>query len=196
MVLDSRNGGRESGFLSGRMLLAGALLLAVSGAAGFAQDGAGSPPPPMQPNRPPMERAFHGYGGPARDGMGRWWDNPEVAKDLNLSADQKQRMDDIFQQSRLKLIDLHASLQKEEATLEPLISADSPDEAKILAQIDRVAQARAELEKSNARMLLAVRQVLTADQWAKLKAERAQRMSRRLAGEGVGGGPGMPPPPN
>jgi protein CpxP len=132
-----------------------------------------------------MERAFHDHGGPGHGPMGgRWWDNPEVAKDLNLGADQKQKMDDIFQQNRVKLIDLHASLQKEEATLDPLISADAPDETKVLAQIDKVAQARAELEKANARMLLAVRQVLTADQWTKLKASRAQRMGH--------GGPGGP----
>jgi periplasmic protein CpxP/Spy len=124
--------------------------------------------------------------------MGRWWDNPNLAKDLNLTADQTQKMNDIFQQSRLKLIDLHASLQKEEATLEPLINADTPDEGKVLAQIDRVAQARAELEKANARMLLSVRQVLTADQWAKLKAARAQRMPHGLHGQGPGAG--MPPP--
>src|SRR5271155_5473049 len=200
MALDSENSGVRRGLLSGRALLAGALLLAVSGAAALAQDGAGSPPPPMQSNRPPMERAFHGYGGPGHDGMGRWWDNPKVAADLNLTADQKQKMDDIFQQNRLKLIDLHASLQKEEAILEPLISADWPDETKILAQIDKVAQARAELEKSNARMLLAVRQVLTADQWTKLKAARAQRMARgpgRGGPEGgAGGGPSMGPGPN
>jgi periplasmic protein CpxP/Spy len=161
-------------------------LLVGGGASGLAQD-AGGPPPPMQSNRPPMERAFQGRGGMGRDGMGRWWDNPDLAKDLNLGADQKQKMDDIFQQSRLKLIDLHASLQKEEAILDPLINADTPDETKILAQIDRVAQARAELEKSNARMLLSVRQVLTADQWSRLKAARAERMSR---------GPGGPMGPN
>jgi Spy/CpxP family protein refolding chaperone len=145
-----------------------------------------------------MERAFQGHGGMGHEGMGRWWDNPQVAKDLNLAPDQKQKMDDIFQQSRLKLIDLHAALQREEATLDPLINADSPDETKILAQIDKVAQARAELEKSNARMLLAVRQVLTADQWTKLKTARAQRMATRGArGGGPDGGPGMaPPPPN
>jgi protein CpxP len=142
-----------------------------------AQDG-GTPPPPMQSNRPPMERAFD-HGGMGREGMGRWWDNPQVAKDLNLAGDQKQKMDDVFQQSRMKLIDLHASLQKEEATLDPLINADVPDETKVLAQIDRVAQARAELEKANARMLLSVRQVLTADQWTKLKAARAERMASR-----------------
>ena len=170
------------------VVLAGALSLS-------AQDAAGGPPPPMQSNRPPMERAFQGHGPMGRDGMGRWWDNPQVAKDLNLAADQKQKMDDVFQQSRLKLIDLHASLQKEEAILDPLISADAPDESRILAQIDRVAQARAELEKSNARMLLAVRQVLTADQWTKLKAARAQRMPRGPHGGASGGPDSLSPPP-
>jgi periplasmic protein CpxP/Spy len=178
--------------------LAGLTLLgALAGTAltALAQDGGGNPPPPpMQSNRPPMERAFD-HGGMGREGMGRWWDNPQVAKDLNLAPDQKQKMDDVFQQSRMKLIDLHASLQKEEATLDPLINADSPDETRILAQIDRVAQARAELEKANARMLLSVRQVLTADQWTKLKATRAERMAAR-GPRGGHDGPGMGPPPN
>jgi len=127
--------------------------------------------------------------------MGRWWDNPDVAKDLNLQADQKQKMDDIFQQNRPKLIDMHAAVQKEESALEPLMNADTPDETKILAQIDKIAQARAELEKSNARMLLSVRQVLTAEQWSKLKAARAQRMAREGRGGPGGPGPGGPPPP-
>ncbi len=198
MARDNRSIGTNGKLRSAR--LAGLLLLGAlgfaTGTTGFAQDSAGNPPPPMQPNRPPMERAFEGRGGMGREGMGRWWDNPQVAKDLNLAPDQKQKMDDIFQLSRLKLIDLHAALQKEEATLDPLINADSPDETKILAQIDRVAQARAELEKSNARMLLAVRQVLTADQWTKLKAARAQRMAARGQRGGPDGGPGMAPPPN
>ena len=55
--------------------------------------------------------------------------------------------------------------------MEPLLAADQPDEGKILAQIDRVAQARAELEKANARMLLGLRRVLTADQWKTLQAD-------------------------
>ena len=40
----------------------------------------------------------------------------------------------------------------------------------MLAEIDRVAQIRAELEKANARMLLGLRRVLTQDQWQKLQA--------------------------
>lgn len=123
------------------------------------------PPPPMQRIHGPMDRIMHV--GP----YGRWWSDPDVAQRLGLTADQQKRMDDLFQQSRLKLIDLRAALQKEEAILEPLLAADPPDETKILAQIDRIAQARAELEKSNARMLLGLRSVLTQEQWKQLQAE-------------------------
>lgn len=131
------------------------------------------PPPPMRPNRPPMERAFQG--GPP----GRWWMDPALVQKLGLSADQQKRIDGLYQQNRLKLIDLSAALQKEEAILEPLLEADRPDESQVLSQIDRIAQARAELEKANARMLLGFRGVLTLDQWKKLEAEQPPRHGER-----------------
>jgi len=58
--------------------------------------------------------------------------------------------------------------------MEPLIESDQPDEGKILSQIDAVAQARAELEKAHARMLLGIRRVLTQDQWKKLQTFRPE----------------------
>lgn len=96
---------------------------------------------------------------------GKWWTMPRVAQRLGLTPDQLKKMDDVFQQSRLKLIDLTAALDKEEAVLEPLVEADQPDAPKIRAQIDRIAQARAELEKANANMLLGIRLILTPEQW-------------------------------
>src|ERR1700733_13229039 len=113
----------------------------------------------------PMERPFHGMG----QGHARWWNNPRIAEQVGLTDDQKKKMDDIFQQSRLQLIDLNAAVQKQEAIMQPLIEADQPDESKILSQIDAIAQARAQLEKANARMLFSIRQVLTPDQWKKLR---------------------------
>jgi Spy/CpxP family protein refolding chaperone len=127
-----------------------------------------APQPPLR-HRPPLERAFH-VGGP-----GKWWHDPGLAHRLGLTEDQQKKMDDIFQQNRVRLIDLNASLQKEEAIMEPLVEADQPDESKILAQIDKVAQARAELEKANARMLLGIRRVLNQDQWKKLQEEQRER---------------------
>jgi Spy/CpxP family protein refolding chaperone len=158
------------------------LLLAVTGIAAMAQqpppDGPQGPPPPAgrggrggsqmlpPPGPPPLERAL--LPGP----HGKWWDDPETSQRLSLTADQRKRMDDVFQQFRLKLIDLHAAVQREDATMEPLVAADQPDENKIVAQIDKVAQARAELEKANARMLLAIRRVLTNEQFQKLQSQR------------------------
>jgi Spy/CpxP family protein refolding chaperone len=118
-------------------------------------------------------------------GMVRWWKNPEMVEKLGLTTDQQKKMDDIFQQHRLKLIDLTASVEREEVTLEPLMEGEQPDEAKVVAQIDKVAQARAELEKANARMLLGIRRILTHDQWKKLQAETPR----------PGRGPGGQQPP-
>lgn len=101
---------------------------------------------------------------------GTWWNNADTATRLNLTKDQQKKMDDIFQQFRLTLVDLNASLSKEELIMDPLIAAERLDEVKILTQIDRVAQARAELEKANSRMLLAIRQSLTMEQWTKIQS--------------------------
>jgi Spy/CpxP family protein refolding chaperone len=102
-------------------------------------------------------------------GPGKWWKDSALMQKIGVSDEQVQKIEKIFQGHRLQLIDLHAALEKQEAILEPLIEADQPEEAQVIAQIDKVAQARANLEKSNAQMLLAIRRVLTLDQWKKLR---------------------------
>jgi Spy/CpxP family protein refolding chaperone len=115
-----------------------------------------------KPARPPLQRALGVPGG-------KWWTRPEMVQRLGLTGDQIKKMDDTFQQFRLKLIDLNATVRKEETIMEPLLGAEQPDEAKIVVQIDKVVQARAELEKANARMLLGIRRLLTLEQWYKMK---------------------------
>ncbi|HLQ76454.1 MAG TPA: Spy/CpxP family protein refolding chaperone [Terriglobia bacterium] len=110
---------------------------------------------------------------------GTWWNNADAVSALSLTKEQQRKMDDIFQQHRLKLIDLNAALSKEEAILDPLMAAEKLDEPKILTQIDRIAQARAELEKANSRMLLGIRQTLTMEQWTKVQDSSSARWRRR-----------------
>ena len=106
---------------------------------------------------------------------GRWWKRAGVAKALALDDAQIQKIEQIFQDSRLKLVDLHASLQKEEIKLEPMIEADNPDENAVLGAIDRIAADRAALVKANAQMAFAIRRVLTPYQWKKLRTLWRQR---------------------
>ncbi len=119
-----------------------------------------------------MERSF-GFAN------GRFWNNPNVVKQLNLTDDQRKAMDGILQDHRMKLIDMQAALRKAELTLGPLMKADTPERAAIEAQIDKVVGARADLEKANARFLLDIRMQLKPDQWKQLQTMHQNRMDRQ-----------------
>jgi Spy/CpxP family protein refolding chaperone len=157
------------------------------------------PPTPPAPPRSPQPGHGPGHGMMMPGPAGKWWSNPELARRLNLTADQQKKMDEVFQQHRLRLIDLHAALEREDAILDPLMEAASPDDSKALPQIDRVAQARAELEKANARLLLGLRHVLTPEQWKMLESEEHGGPHGPGGRFGSGGQPPTPhapmPPP-
>jgi periplasmic protein CpxP/Spy len=186
--------------MKGSMALRTGVAVAALLAAGavFAQEPpAAAGGPGFGGHRPPMERALGGHGE-----HGKWWNNPTVVEKLKLTDDQRKAMDAIYLQHREKLIDLRANLEKSELKMEPLMSADQPNESAILAQIDEVAQTRAELEKANARFLLALRSKLTPDQWKQVQEFRASHegMHRnwRPGGPRPGGPDGdnqAPPPP-
>lgn len=154
------------------MAIAGVLLAGTA----FAQEPGGGPGMGFGDHRPPMERSFGAQGE-----HGRWWNNPKVVEQLKLTDEQRKAFDGILLEHREKLIDLRANEEKAELEMDSLVNADQQDEARILGQIDKVAQARAELEKANARFLLAIRNKLTPEQWKQIKAFRANH------GEGHGG---------
>lgn len=147
--------------------ITGILVAAVTaGAQGFGgSQGSGSG---FTANRPPMTRAFGAMG---IDSKG-WWNNPRIVERLKLTDDQRKAMDGILLQHREKLIDLRANLEKADLALQPLMSADTPNDAAIMVQIDKVVQARGELERANSRFLLAIRDKLTSDQWKQIQAFR------------------------
>ncbi|MBZ5553766.1 MAG: periplasmic heavy metal sensor [Acidobacteriia bacterium] len=178
------------------LLLAVMIFILPIGGLALAQE---TPPPAQAPAAktmpPPM---MHRSAGPASAmglrGPGKWWKNSELMQKLGVRDDQIQRIEKIFQDQRLQLIDLHAALDKQEAILEPLVEADQPDESQVFAQIDKVAQARANLEKSNAQMLLAIRRVLTVDQWKQLRDQPGIAPNRGGRGFGPPAPPAAPPP--
>ena len=120
------------------------------------------------------------HGGPRIVPEGMWWKNTELVQRIGLSGDQVKKMDDIFLEARIKLIHMKASLEEEELLLEPMINANPPDSGKALAQIGRIADTRASLEKANAGMLLGIRAVLSPEQWTKLQAEEKRRLEAML----------------
>ncbi len=107
---------------------------------------------------------FHGRG------MGQWWRNPVVAEKIGLSDQQKQQLEKISEDSRLRMIDLRADLEKQQVILGPMLRTYHPDEAAVLAQVEKMSQARAAVEKQRVQRMLATRSILTEEQWNKLQS--------------------------
>jgi Spy/CpxP family protein refolding chaperone len=103
---------------------------------------------------------------------GRWWDDKHFAKDLKLRPDQQKHMDSIFEQNRPALLKRYEELMQEQDRMEALTHAKTLDENALFAQIDRVAQARAALEKANTHLLYQLRAEMDADQVGKLEQHR------------------------
>lgn len=168
------------------MSLAGLLLGAAP--AVWAQAGetpqAPAPPAPGQRERvpgPDVRMRMPGPGGPMapapgpRRDLGKWWKNSEIAKELGLTEQQITQIEQTFFDHRMKLIDMNADVQRNEARLQPLMEADQVDEAKISAQLDQLLTARSRLEKANMMMMISIRKVLAVEQWKKLEEIRERR---------------------
>jgi Spy/CpxP family protein refolding chaperone len=152
----------------------------------LAQD-APPPPPPAGPGG--GHRQHIGPGGPdGRGGPlgalgGRWWKQSEIVQELGLSQQQISQIEQIFQTNQPQLKQNMQALHQQEDQLRSLLNADQPVPAQVNAQIDQIAQSRAALEKAHAQMLLAVRGVLTAEQWQKLQQKQEQfreKMQERM----------------
>ena len=172
---------------------AGVLLLgAVLGGSAAAQY-----PPPQTPPVPGQMRPFGGQ----RYGMGMsglhilppglWWKDPDLVQRLDLTPDQQKRLDDTFSQNKVTLTGIHARLDQEQMQLQPMLDTNPVDQAKTLAEIGKIADLRAELEKAVARMLLQMRAVLTQAQWTRLQQERPSRMREHMFPRGHGDMPPM-----
>lgn len=128
--------------------------------------------------------------------FGPWWKDQDLVQRLELTPEQKKRIDDTFQQNRVLLVRLHSNLDNEQLHLQPLLDANPIDQVKALAEISKIADMRAELFKANARMLLQIRGVLTQTQWTRLQQERPSNERHHMYGRQPQATPsGVPPPP-
>jgi len=106
--------------------------------------------------------------------LGKWWQNSDIAKKLQLSDGQIGQLDQTFYDHKVKLIDYGAEMEKQDLKLQALLDADVPNEGQVEAQVDQVLGARGKLEREYTLMNLDLRKVLSLDQWRQLKSIRGQ----------------------
>ncbi len=127
------------------------------------------PPPPPPP--PPA-------------GSGKWWKNSATVRALELTDSQVTQLEAVYIQYQDDLAMLRSALLQQESRLKALLEADRLDEAALTTQRAQLSVARMELEKQNSEMTLAMRRLMTGDQWRRLEKIRDANVR-----------PPLPPPP-
>jgi Spy/CpxP family protein refolding chaperone len=119
---------------------------------------------------------------PMRVPQGQWWERPLVVRALGLTAEQRRNIEKATIEHARAMVDLKADVEKAELDVKVAADAEPFEPGQVRAAFQKLLQARMRLETERFEMILKVREVLSAEQWQKLRRLAAERRSR-------GGGP-------
>jgi len=127
------------------------------------------------------------------DPMGENFFPPDLllreAEAIGLTAEQKQFLKGELQTAKSRFTDFKQQLQKEMATLSELLDAERVDEQKAVEQLDKVLEQEREIKREQLRLLVGIKNKLTAEQQAKAREIKTELAA--LKGQGK-----TPPPPS
>ena len=99
---------------------------------------------------------------------GKWWYSRHSSEKLNLSDEEKSKLDDKFFESRLKLVDLKSAVEKERLQLDKLMESETLNEKSVIEKFKKLEAARANLSTERFGFVLEVRKILGFDRFLQL----------------------------
>ena len=128
---------------------------------------------------------------------GKWWKRPAIVEGLKLSAEQQDRLDEVFLKNRRAFVDLKADVDRRTIDLEDLLAAKDADPKKVGAASEALEQARGRLGKARTMMVVDMKGILTEAQWKQIvdrrdqwRAEREGEMRKRIKNQRGNARPG------
>ena len=113
---------------------------------------------------------------------GRWWEDERLGARIGLAAEQRAEIRDLVYEHARRMIDLTAAVRRSELELARVVEPPDFEPAAARRAFAGLQEARRALEDQRFEMLLAVRGVLTAEQWVTIqelrRAERREREGR------------------
>lgn len=98
----------------------------------------------------------------------KWWKDPQIAQELNLSPTQIRRIDKIFSSYKKPIHQYRKQLNKSEIKLKKELRNPEAKREDVLQLIDRIENTKAAYTRTKVEMFLKVRDVLTSEQEKKL----------------------------
>ncbi|WP_028316012.1 Spy/CpxP family protein refolding chaperone [Desulfatibacillum aliphaticivorans] len=99
-----------------------------------------------------------------RDG---WWRRPSVAQAINLTDEEKAKLEAAYIQSQRTRLDLKAAAEKEQFELEVLLESASDKE--VMAQYAKMNETRDRLGEEMFRFILETRQIIGKERFKQIK---------------------------
>jgi Spy/CpxP family protein refolding chaperone len=101
---------------------------------------------------------------------GKWWYNPKIQKNLNLSDNEVGKLDKLFANSRRKLIKLKSEVEHQQFELDQLLNQKTVNDAKVKKQFQKLEKARNKLANERLQFVIGVRNLLGPDRFQQLKS--------------------------
>ena len=123
---------------------------------------------------------------------GKWWQNPEVSKQMGLTKGEINSLDKAYLDNRRKLIDLKSKLEKERLELENLFENEKLNEAEVMKRFGQMENARTLLSAERFKFIVEVRKIIGLERYRTLKTsfDKFRKQMRHRIAESPKGGPG------
>ena len=140
------------------------LLITLCASTGFAQGGAGKG----------MDQEIP---------RGKWWQNSEIAAQMNLTADEIEKLNTAYTQMRRKLIRLQSDVKLQRFELENVLESRNMNADAVMKQFDTLEKARTDMSREIFLFIVEVREILGLDRYTELKNNYKQFRRDRIRGK-------------
>lgn len=110
---------------------------------------------------------------------GKWWRRPELIQQLQLTADQQERLDEVFRAAANELIDRKADVDKLHVAIRGELDRPQLRKGELQRLAGQLSAARGRLFERELMMLVDMRAVLTDQQWTRIRTFLDRMQERR-----------------
>ena len=110
---------------------------------------------------------------------GKWWRRPELIQQLQLTADQQERLDEVFRGAANELIDTKADVEKLHVAIRGELDRPQLRKGELQRLASQLSAARGRLFERELMMLVDMRAVLTDQQWTRIRTFLDRVQERR-----------------
>jgi Spy/CpxP family protein refolding chaperone len=132
--------------------------------------------------RPPSECGA--TGGAPEDPLARFLFPPELVmahqQEINLTDRQRNAIRDAIKDAQAKFVDMQFQMSAETEKLQRLIQSTSPDEPRVLDQVDRLLSIERDVKRAQITLMIRVKNQLTEEQQATLNKLRKSYINLRV----------------